>query len=499
MQLKSVVVTIVREACPPLNFEIDLKVKRNILAALLLAWGCVAFADSLEQARQLMVNGEFAQAKRMAESLASTDPKLSANPMYNYVMGVCEFEEGSYDKSRLSLEKAKSKGLGLANLYLGRLAFLDYDFETASELYDEFRNYREKLKQPAGEDVEALENQLETAEGALERVEKIAVIDSLAVNAKDFFKAYRLPSSAGRLLNPEEMPQKDHRNEAAVAFMNEGADFMMWGAPDSVGNVRLVESIRLTDGVWQPPVATPDFLSYNGYSDFPFMMPDGVTLYYASDGEGSIGGYDIFVVTRDAQTGEYLQPQNIGMPFNSPYDDYMLAIDEENGIGWWATDRNELGDKVTIYVYQVNDVRRNYDPEDEDIIEKARLSDYKSTQDPAKADDYRRLLDVVASIDPTKVEKKADFYIPKANGEYYTSSDDFKNAEARSALKKYLLAAMALEKSEANLRNLRMRYARNHADNVREMIKTEEAAIEKERSEVKKLRSEIYRHEKSGK
>lgn len=475
------------------------KVKRNILAALFIALGYIAYADNLEQARRLMVSGEYEQAKKMAESLASTDRKLTATPLYNYIIGVCEFEEGNYEQSRRSLQTAKAKGMGLANLYLGRLSFLDYDFDSATEYYDEFRKYREKLKQPAGEEVETLENQLEAAESALERVEKIAVIDSLAVDAKDFFKSYRLPQSAGRLLNPEELPLKDSRKDSSVGFVNEGGDYMIWATSDSVGNMHLVESNRLTDGTWQEPTATPDFLRNNGYAAYPFMMPDGVTLYYASDGDGSIGGLDIFVVTRDAQSGEYLQPQNIGMPFNSPYDDYMLAIDEENGIGWWATDRNELGDKVTVYVYKVNEMRRNYNPEDEDIISKARLSDYKSTQEESDTQEYRQLLETISAIDPSKVEKSAEFYLPKGNGEYYTTAAEFRSGEARSVLKKYLLAAMSLEKSESNLQNLRKRYSRNHADNVKVQIIQAEREIEKERSDVRKLRSEIYRLEKEGK
>ena len=453
-------------------------------------------AASLEEARQLVVSGDYAAARKMAETLAAADSKLASTPLYNYIIGVCDFEEGDFKSARQHLESANAKGPGEASLYLGRLAFLDYDFEKAQELYGAFRKYREKSKQSIGERVEELEAQLEAAENALDRVEKLVVLDSLAVPAKEFFSHYRLPSSAGRLMVPDELPLKDHRGEAVVAFANEGNDFMMWGAPDSVGNVGLVESIRLTDGSWQEPVRTPDFLSNNGYADYPFMMPDGVTLYYASDGDGSIGGYDIFVVTRDAQTGEYLQPQNLGMPFNSPYDDFMLAIDEENGVGWWATDRNELADKLTIYVYKVNDVRKNYDPDDEDILDRARLSDFRATQDPDQTDEYRRILDTVYAIDPEKVEKKAEFYLPKGNGEYYTSTEEFKNPEARGALKKYLLARMALDKSEADLHGLRERYHKTHQDAVKEMIKTAEKQIEQEREDVRKLRSDIYRLEK---
>lgn len=469
------------------------------MTALIALVALSARGETLEDARLAVTRGDYDKGRKIAEKLAAADSKLSATPLYNYIIGVCDFEDGNYSKALKHLETSKSKGYGASNLYLGRLAFLDYDFDNARELYSDYRKYRDKLGQEGGETVEELENQLTAAENALERVERIAVIDSIAVPAEDFFKAYRLPASAGRLLSPNEMPQKDHREGAVMAFSNEGGDFMMWGEPDSVGNVRLVESLRLTDGTWQDPVATPEFLNDNGYADYPFMMPDGVTLYYASDGDGSIGGYDIFVVTRDAQTGEYLQPQNLGMPFNSPYDDFMLAIDEENGVGWWATDRNGLGDKLTIYVYQVNDLRKNYSPDDEDIIDKARLSDYRSTQNKEDQEVYSELRDRISSIDPDKKEKRAEFHLPKGNGEYYTSSEEFRSPEARAALKKYLMASLALEKSEADLSALRQRYARTHADAVREMIKTAESAIEKERREVRALRSDIYRHERNGK
>lgn len=473
--------------------------KKVIIAAIFMAYVSAGYADGLDDARRLIEQGDYAHGRQMAEAEAASNPKIAGTPLYNYIIGVCDFEEGNYDSARQLLGSAKSKGYAPANLYLGRLAFLDYDFEGARDFYDAFKRYREKAGQPVGERVEGLEAQVLAAENALERVEKISVIDSIAVPAENFFKSYKLPASAGRLLSPGEMPLKNHVNGVSMAFMNEGGDYMMWGEPDSVGNLRLVESLRLTDGTWHDPIATPDILSPEGYADYPFMMPDGVTLYYASDNSASMGGLDIFVVTRDAQTGEYLQPQNVGMPFNSPYDDYLLAIDEENGVGWWATDRNELGDKITIYVYKVNDMRKNYDPDDEDILEKAKLTDYRSTQNPEEKDEYRALFEVIDSIDPDKVEKKADFYLPKGNGEYYTSTEDFRSPGARSAVKKYLLAAMALEKSEENLKSLRKRYAESHADNLRETIKTEERAVEKEREEVLKLRSDIYREEKSGK
>lgn len=473
---------------------------KKIFSALFCASVAAAsYAGPLDEAARLVKEGDYWEARQILEKEKAANPKAASGAQFSYLMGVCDFESGDYSSARTLLEAAKAKGNGFANLYLGRLAFLDYDFEKASELYGDFRRHRDKLGQVAGEDVEELERQLMAAENALERVERITVIDSIAVPTEGFFKSYKLPHSAGRLLLPDEIPLKEKPDGAVMAFINEGQDFMMWGEPDSVGNVHIVETMRLTDGTWQKPVATPSVLNNGGYADYPFMMPDGVTLYYSSDGDDSMGGYDIFVVSRDPQTGEYLQPQNIGMPFNSPHDDFLLAIDEENGIGWWATDRNLLGDKLTIYVYKVNDLRKNYSPDEEDIVAKARLVDYKSTQDPEAREEVEQLLTVIDNIDPDKVTKKADFYFPKGGGTYYTSLKDFSNASAREAMKRYLKAYDFLKKEEARLAALQRRYVVNHADNVKQQIIAFEKDIESQREELIQLRSEVYRLEKGEK
>lgn len=88
-----------------------------------------------------------------------------------------------------------------------------------------------------------------------------------------------------------------------------------------------------------------------------------MTIYYASDGDGSMGGYDIFVTRYNTNTDTYLVPENVGMPFNSPYNDYMYVIDEYNNLGWFASDRYQPEDKVCIYVFVPNDSKRTYNYE----------------------------------------------------------------------------------------------------------------------------------------
>ena len=56
-------------------------------------------------------------------------------------------------------------------------------------------------------------------------------------------------------------------------------------------------------------------------------------------------------------------PENVGMPFNSPYNDYMYVIDEFNDLGWFASDRYQPEDKVCVYVFVPNESKQVYDYE----------------------------------------------------------------------------------------------------------------------------------------
>lgn len=456
-----------------------------------------AYADLMDQARDEVSRGDWWKAEETLMNAVRENPKVSSTAQYNYLLGACKFETGNYPEALQLLTSAKAKGNGAANLYLGRLAFLDYDFDKATSLYGEFKRHREKSGQVVGETVERLENQLSIAENSLERVENIVVIDSVAVPAEDFFKYYKLSPSAGKFISGSELPLEKHRSGVEMAFVSEGNDFMMWGEPNEVGNVRIVESTKLTDGTWQEPVPVPSFLHKGGYADYPFMMSDGVTLYYASNGSESMGGYDIFVVSRDAQTGEYLQPQNIGMPFNSPHDDFLLAIDEEEGIGWWATDRNLLGDKVTLYVYIVNDLRKNYDGDEDDILEKARLTNYRSTWNKADKSKYEAMLSKIASLGEDNDEvNEGSFRFPMPGGKFYTELSDFRSVEARVKMEEYLAAEKKFNSMREKLDVLRRRYPENRPDNVKEEILALEKDSERMTSDLRKQRSEIYRLEK---
>lgn len=453
-------------------------------AALLLP--LLSLADVAGDARALVDAGDYTAAASLLKDHVGAQPSAVRGDLAQ-LMGECLFFNGDFSASKPWFEAAKSKKIADAQLFLGRLAFLNYDFDRASELYSAFARSGRDAANPDA-DAELYERQLEAAEGFLDRVEDIVVIDSIAVGGDAFFRQYRLPQSAGRLMPPAAIPFEEASSSASMAFVSENGAYMVWGQPDDEGVNRLTESYLLTDGSWDTPHLLPESLNAGGDADYPFMMADGSTLYFAADGEESIGGLDIFVASRDAATGEFLAPANMGFPYNSPYDDYMLAIDEENAIGWWATDRNQLGDKVTIYVFAVNDLRRNLDPDNDDIVDRARLSSIADTRPDGV------MIPQIPQVTHS-AESVMEFILPMPEGKVYTASSQFRNRKAAVMMRDYVAAQRELAADSDRLASMRRQYADRPSPQLGAEIARLESKVGAERTSVRRMRSEVYRLE----
>lgn len=414
------------------------------------------------------------------------------------------FDGNDIEASRELFEQAYNEGNKEAALYLGRIAFLDYDFPGAAQWY---ATYKKEVAVHADSPVSDYERELNSAKRMLERVQKIVLLDSITVDKGELLGAYRLPKSAGRLLTPEAVSEITGYDlgPSGYGHSNEMGETMIWSAADSTGNQRIVESIRLIDGSWSEPMWASTVLNDSAVGEegeepaeynaiCPFLLDDGLTLYYASDNEESIGGLDLFLATRNSSTGDYLKPSNMGMPFNSPADDYMLAIDELNGIGWWATDRNHIPGKATVYVYMLPQGRENIS-EEEDAVNEARIADFQSHWTEENDGRINELIAVIDEIDPDPF-REPDFILPIPGGSHYRFWNDFKNPKAAEAMQTYLATAEELKAKEKELVNLRRTYHDGKKDGQTvNRIRGLESQTEKLRETERKQLSDIYRLE----
>ena len=347
----------------------------------------------------------------------------------------------------------------------------------------------------------------------LSHVEKIMVVDSIAVDKDAFFKAYRIEPSAGKILPGETVGKilsgvrfpSEFNDGPELGFTNEFNDYLIWAQPDSTGFLRLAESVRLVDDTWSTPEFTSPVLNAGKDLDedqevtanaaFPFMASDGQTLYFAADNEHSLGGYDIFIAKKDPSDGSFLIPSNMGMPFNSEFDDYMMVLDEQTGTGWWATDRNQLEEKLTIYVFALSDERVNVARDDEDLLNYATLlgwEDLIDEEDVPKRDELRR--SVASIVTPTDEEYEFTLQAPGGKTLHYYS--EFKNPKTAALMRSYLKSQAQLDEARKSLRELREEYYMAARDpRIGARIETLEQEIREMAEATSALKSEIYKVE----
>ncbi len=411
---------------------------------------------SLDEARQLLEEGRYSEA---APTFKRELKKKSNNGSLNYNYGVCLYHMGEYDDALKYLEKAASRKVDKAYFYIGEIYATLYRFDEALEAYDEF----EASLDEEDEQLAPLSQRISKAklgERMMRGIEQVQVIDSLHVDSLSFIESYRLSPESGRIVNSRKLPFKLSLDTPVVAFIPQRNDIVYLASKSQDNQYDLFQSSQLLGNEWSELLPLSENLNNSDNQRFPFLLGDGQTLYFAQDGETSLGGYDIFITIFNSENGDFMLPQNVGMPFNSPYNDYMMAIDETLGVGWFISDRNHIPGKLTLYIFIPNEIKTVYQSgESEKLADLAQLTDIKATWQPDTTQ-YVALLSEIDNIEQaSKLVAEPEFYFVINDELVYTYAADFRNKQALT----YFYQAQTLRKKtaerDARLQQLRQQYA----------------------------------------
>ena len=303
-----------------------------------------------------------------------------------------------------------------------------------------------------------------------EMTQQIVIIDSIVTDKDRFLSQYRLSSETGTLTTTGQFFGK---SISGHAFLNEMGNKVYFSRTDGSGFHRLYTSDKLGT-VWGEGTPLKGLSEGITDADYPFMMNDGITFYFAAQGEESIGGYDIFFTRYDSRSGSFLKPENIGMPFNSEANDYMYAADEETGIGYFVSDRRQPEGKVCVYIFILPETRRSYDPSKyteqqiRDFADIIRIADTWGN-----GYERRAALDRLKAICTTDAHPAAEnttatnTAIVINDRLTYTSVKDFRSPAAANHYRELLKARERQATIEVDLQKARERYARADEDGRR--------------------------------
>ena len=452
------------------------------------------FAQNRNTAKALFNAGNFEEAKPMFESLLKKSPK---NSEYNYWYAACCIETNDTVDVEAMLEFAASRNIVKAFWYLGDWYSLQQDYSSAVENFGVF------IDKTKDDSLRVVAQQRMNLCDRLDRMvcnsEIVCFIDSFVVDKDAFLTAYTMGDDVGRIATCAEY----FGDESLPGFVNEterGMDiFFSDENEDSVPLMKLYRRSKMGDS-WGRVQLIVGF-DTKGNDDYPFMLADGVTLYFASDGEGSIGGYDIFVSRMNTENGRFFRPDNVGMPFNSTANDYMMAINEMANLGWFVSDRNQPEGKVCVYVFIPNVEKVRVDVASmgyEKALAIANISSIADTQNDETAVRKARQQMAMLMYSRETNRKKVDFLFVIDDHNDYNSLDDFKSEAARNLFQEWQKRTEQYNKELGQLDALRQEYASSSLSvkaKMKERILALESKIENECSALKSVEYEIRRLE----
>lgn len=439
------------------------------LKYIILFLSCFFFASvsaqTLDQARSMFTRGEYSTAKPVFERHLKSQPN---NANYNYWYGVCCLKTGEAETSIKHLEMATKRKVQNAPLYLGQAYDMTYRFEEAVDMFEEYIEGQAKRRQSTEETLVLLERSKANAR-MLKGVEDVCVIDSFVVNKATFLTAYRISEESGKIYTYNDYFDVQGNNEGTV-YETELGNLVYYSKAGKDNTLNIFSKSKMLDE-WSEGKELPGIINAKVNANYPFVLTDGITLYFAANSTQSMGGYDIFVTRYNSGTESYLAPENAGMPFNSPFNDYMYVVDEFNNLGWFASDRNQPEGKVCIYVFIPNTSRKAYNYEAMDqkkLRQLAQLNSIKDTwKDKNVVEEGKKRLAFAMSQMPKEGKVKEFTFI--VNDQYtYHNINDFKSNWAQRLYKKYQLLEDDYKKRMEKLTNQRDEYAKaNKSDKDR--------------------------------
>lgn len=334
-----------------------------------------------------------------------------------------------------------------------------YDFEKAQEILENEIERLTKKRQPT-EELEALLELAQLREAVLQATEKVIIIDSLVVPKAELLPNLRLGEENGTICTTDQYLQEGGTSDCFV-FRNQLGNHVIYAYPSKNGSPFLYQS-NLLGRNWSEPERLKGLSEDDVRQNFPFMLSDGATLYFAAENKDGLGGYDIYMTRYDSDDKSFLEPENLGMPYNSPANDYLYVLDEFNNLGWFATDRNQPEGQVCLYTFIPNTKRTIYNQDEIGSAKLQRLARILSIQetwsDKEAVEAAKERLATLRKASESKAQDTGLKFILN-DAKTITDPSQLKNATARQNLQEWQKKRKLFETLNTQLNQLRSQYS----------------------------------------
>jgi hypothetical protein len=326
--------------------------------------GLLANAQSQAEKTLLKNASKQFEAKEFLAALPSYSQLLSIAPDnkdYNFKYGVCLLaSDEDVDRALKHLKYVCAPGNfedKRAYFYLAKAYHLNYQFASALQAYEEFKNKVDSKTANDFREVDRLITMAENGKALMSDIKDIKVLDKTESTTSDFFRNYDMEDMGGNVIKvPEELLSSvdKKKGHSPLMFFPDGGGEIIFSSYGGGDHLDLYSVERTSDGGFSKPSKLEGVVNSPFDEDYPFLHSDGRTLYFSSKGHNSMGGYDVFKSKRDLSTGVFETPVNLDFAISSPDDDIFYMVDKDKRIANFASDRSSESGRLHVYKVAVS-------------------------------------------------------------------------------------------------------------------------------------------------
>ena len=332
------------------------------VVAILFLFAVTSYSQVLSPQEQAVEDDAFLSLtqkkyKNAGEHFSQLLSLYGKNASYNFYYGVCLVEQNKdIDDALRYIKYAEKNDLNPddaieLDYYLGRVYHLNYNFDKAIEYYNKFKDEMgsEAVKYY---DIDREIRMATNGKELIQYISDLTVVENKKISISNYYYSYKLSNFGGKLLiKPDEYKTKADKKlgEKQLMFLSDSGIVYYASYGKKSKTTDIYQRKQDENGEWGEPQRLPNVINTQYDDRYPYLHADGMTLYFASKGHSSMGGYDIFKSVFDTVNSQWTEPVNMDFPTNTPYDDYLYISDVNDEYAYFSSNRETTGDKISVY------------------------------------------------------------------------------------------------------------------------------------------------------
>ena len=138
--------------------------------------------------------------------------------------------------------------------------------------------------------------------------------------------------------------------ETSACFSNDTSEiYFSSNRPGGYGGKDIYRIKKAPNGSWAMPYNLGPNVNTPYDEHAPFLHPDGLTLYFSSEGHNTMGLFDVFKSVQTLEEGQFSMAENLGYPINDVGNDIFFVLSVDGQTGYYSSTKKETFGGLDIY------------------------------------------------------------------------------------------------------------------------------------------------------